>query len=216
MIHRNFPIRKTVIFTYEDADDVIRVVLIRRRRAADEFFSLALFERMSEGRNEDVLENLAFDFLRPRVVVENVDEFEEGFSLPLDGIGFGDFGFEKVFEKLELRDEARDESSKKMKKKLQLIRMILYEVENALDEQLWLLPVGKVDRVDILVSALKSLGDENLKEIDGDVGVLRQPSRILLHELVDDVDSLEFDLVEDLRSELRGRHAGKMANRHVH
>ena len=171
---------------------------------------------MSEGRDEDVLEDLAFDFLRPRVVVENVDEFEKGLSLPLDGIRFGDFRLEKVFEKLELSDEARHESAEKMKQKLQLIPMILHKVEDALDEQLGLLPVGEVDGIDVLVSTLKSLGDEDLEQVDGDVGVLRQPSRILLHQLVDDVDRLELDLVEDLRSELRGRHTRKMTHRHVH
>ena len=38
----------------------------------------------------------------------------------------------------------------------------------------------------------------------------------MLDELVDDVDGLEFDLIEDLRSELRRGHAWQVTHGHVH
>lgn len=202
--------------TDKNADNIVRIILIRRRRTADEFLAFSLFERMSERGDENVLEDFPFDFLRHRVVVENVDEFEKGFALPLDRISLGHFRFEEILEELKLRDEPRNEGAKKVEEQLQLIRMILDKVEDALDEQFGFLPVGEIDGIDVLVAALESLGDEDLEEIDGDVGVLRQPRRILLHKLVDDVDRLELDLVEDLRRQLRGEHAGKMTHSHVH
>ena len=94
--------------------------------------------------------------------------------------------------------------------------MILNEIEDALDEQLGLFPMSEIDGIDVLVASLKSLRDENLEQVDGDAGVLRQPVGILFDQLVDDVDGLEFDFVEDLRGELRRWHARQVVDRHVH
>ena len=148
--------------------------------------------------------------------MEDLHEFKEGLALPFHGVGFGDLVFEKVFEKLELRDETRDESAEEVEEELELVGVVLDKVEDALDEQFGLLPVGKVDGIDILVTTLERLGNEDFQEVDGDAGVLRQPSRVLFDQLVNDVDRLEFDLVENLRRQLRGRHAWEMPHRHVH
>ena len=108
------------------------------------------------------MKDFAFNFLRPRIVVEDLDEFEKGFAFPFDGIGFGDSVLEKVLEELELSDETRYESSEEVEEELELVGMILDEIEDALDEQFGLLPVSKVDGIDVLVAALERLGNEDL------------------------------------------------------
>ena len=108
----------------KDTDDVVVTVKFRRRCSANKRLALAFFEAGGEAGHDNVLENLGLEFLGPRLVVEDVDELEEGHALPLDAEARRDALLEIVAEELEVRDVTRREAAQDVEEKLDLVHMM--------------------------------------------------------------------------------------------
>ena len=108
----------------EDTDDVVVTVEFRRRCSANQRLALAFFEAGGEAGHDDVLEDLGLEFLGPRLVVEDVDELEEGHALPLNAEARRDALLEIVAEELEVRDVTRREAAQDVEEKLDLVHMM--------------------------------------------------------------------------------------------
>ena len=60
----------------------------------------------------------------PLVVVEDVDELEEGLATPVDAVRLGDGRLEELAEELELRDVARREAAQHVEQQLHLVHVV--------------------------------------------------------------------------------------------
>ena len=76
---------------------------------------LRFLERPGKRRDENVLQDLSLQVLRPRAVMEHLLELKERCALPLQRVGLSDDVLQEVFEELELRDEPAGMGTKNLR-----------------------------------------------------------------------------------------------------